>query len=101
VRLPPRAEIVYPADPRFGELLDGFARPQHPEAERAIIHVEVTRVADSCGYGVPLMDYAGERPHSDLSTAKRLRVHGPESLRTYQAEKNLVSIDGLPAVELS
>jgi hypothetical protein len=101
VRLHGRGEIVYPADPRFGELLDGFARPQHPEAERAIIHVEVTRVADSCGYGVPLMDYAGERPHSDLSTAKRLRVHGPESLRTYQAEKNLVSIDGLPAVELS
>ena len=101
VRLHGRGEIVYPADPRFAGLLEGFQRPEHPEAERAIIHVEVARVADSCGYGVPLMDYVGERPHSDLSTGKRLRVHGPDALRDYQAEKNLVSIDGLPAVELT
>jgi hypothetical protein len=30
VRLHGRGEIVYPADPRFAELLDGFQRPQHP-----------------------------------------------------------------------
>jgi hypothetical protein len=100
VRLHGRGEIVYPADARFSELLDGFSRPQHPEAERAIVVVTVTRVADSCGYGVPLMRYEGERPHSDLSTAKRLRVHGPDALLDYQAENNRRSIDGLPAVEL-
>ena len=71
-----------------------------PDARRAVIRVDVERIADSCGYGVPLMDYAGERPHSDLSSGKRLRVHGPDAFRDYQAEKNLVSIDGLPAVEL-
>ena len=101
LRLHGRGEIVYPSDPRFAELLDGFERPEHTESERAIIVVDVVRVADSCGYGVPLMDYVGERPHQDLSSGKRLRVHGPEAFRDYQAEKNLVSIDGLPAVELT
>ena len=100
VRLHGRGEIVYPADPRFAEMLDGFHRPEHPESERAIIRVDVTRVADSCGYGVPLLRYEGERPHSDLSSGKRLRVHGPEAFVEYQAEHNLRSIDGLPAVEL-
>jgi hypothetical protein len=65
-----------------------------------MIRVDVTRVSDSCGYGVPLMAYEGERPHSDLSTAKRIRVHGPGAMRDYQAEHNVVSLDGLPAVDL-
>jgi hypothetical protein len=100
VRLHGRGEIVYPRDARFAGLLDGFQRPEHPEAERAIIVVDVTRVADSCGYGVPLMAYEGERPHSDLSTGKRLRTHGPDALSAYQDDHNARSIDGLPAVEL-
>src|ERR687886_838799 len=41
VRLHGRGEVVYPSDARFGALLDGFERPQHPEAERAIVVVEV------------------------------------------------------------
>ena len=65
---------------------------------RAIIRVHVTRIADSCGYGVPLMSYEGERPHSDLSTAKRLRVEGEGAMRRYEQEHNLQSIDGLPAL---
>ena len=63
--------------------------------------MRVSRVADSCGYGVPLMSYEGERPHSDLSTAKRLRVEGPDAMLDYQRAHNLESIDGLPAVDLA
>ena len=100
VRLHGRGEIVYPADERYAALLNGFQRPEHQESERAIIVVDVTRVADSCGYGVPLLRYEGERPHSDLSSGKRLRVHGPDAFVAYQAEHNLQSIDGLPAVQL-
>ena len=100
VRLHGRGKIVWPDDPRFAELLDGFERPEHEESERAMIVVEVARVADSCGYGVPLMAYEGERPHQDLSSGKRLRVHGPGAFIEYQIEKNLESIDGLPAVDL-
>jgi hypothetical protein len=44
------------------------------------------------------MDYAGERPHMDASTRKRVRVQGPDAYLDYQAEHNAASIDGLPAV---
>ena len=60
-----------------------------------------TRVADSCGYGVPLMDYVGERPHQAASSAKRVRVHGPDAYVDYQREHNAASIDGLPAVDVA
>ena len=63
--------------------------------------MRLTRIGDSCGYGVPLMSYESERPHSDLSTAKRLRTHGPDAMVRYQEEHNLQSLDGLPAVELA
>ena len=100
VRLHGRGEVVLPEDPRFGALLEraGFREPAAPEARRSIVVVEVTRVADSCGYGVPLMGYEGERPHQDAWAAKKLRVGGPDALRDYQADKNAVSVDGLPAV---
>ena len=60
--------------------------------------VDVTRVSDSCGYGVPLMDYRGEREHQAKSSAKRVRVHGPGAYEDYKAKKNARSIDGLPGV---
>ncbi len=62
--------------------------------------VHVTRIADSCGYGVPLMSYEGRRPHMDAWAEKKVRVGGPEALLAYQQEKNSASIDGLPAVDL-
>ena len=100
VRLHGRGEAVLPGDPRFAALLEraGFREPAAPEARRSVVVVDVTRVADSCGYGVPLMRYEGERPHQDAWAAKKLRVGGPEALVDYQAEKNAVSVDGLPAV---
>ncbi len=58
----------------------------------------MVRIGSSCGYGVPLMEYAGERPHMDASTRKRARTHGPEAFVAYQAKHNARSIDGLPAV---
>jgi hypothetical protein len=101
VRFHGRGEVVPADDPRFGELLvsAAFDEPGHPEARRALILVEVTRIADSCGYGVPLMAYEGERPHQDLWAAKKLRTGGPEALVDYQREKNARSLDGLPAID--
>jgi hypothetical protein len=57
-------------------------------------------VADSCGYGVPLMSYEGARPHQEKSAAKRARVGGPAAFDDYMRKKNSRSLDGLPAVEL-
>jgi hypothetical protein len=101
LRLHGRGEIVHASDPRFAELFAtcGFEPFEVPESHRAIVVVHVNRVADSCGYGVPLMAYEGERPHQAKSSSKRVRVHGPRAYDDYQRQHNTASIDGLPAVE--
>lgn len=62
---------------------------------RAVIVVDVHRVSDSCGYGVPFMEYTGERdllpPHMERK--------GDEGRREYRRKKNTVSLDGLPAFD--
>ena len=100
LRLHGRGEVLLPEDARFAALLDeaAFEEPAAPEARRAVILVAVERISDSCGYGVPLMTFAGIRPHQDAWAAKKLRTGGDGALAAYQAEKNAVSIDGLPAV---
>jgi hypothetical protein len=102
LRLHGRGEVVTADDPRFAGLLErgGFEEPATPEARRAIVVVDVTRVADSCGYGVPLMSYEGQRPHMEAWAQKKLRVGGEEALRDYQRENNTQSLDGLPGVEV-
>jgi Pyridoxamine 5'-phosphate oxidase len=100
VRLHGRGKVLNPTDLGFAELIDHFEQPQHPEARRAIVLVELTRIADSCGYGVPLMSYKGRRPHMAAWATKKLGVGAPEAITEYQREKNATSIDGLPAVEL-
>jgi pyridoxamine 5'-phosphate oxidase-like protein len=102
LRLHGRGEIVPNDDPRFEELYEraGFEAPHDVEAaRRAIVLVDVTRVADSCGYGVPLMSFEGERPHMEAWAEKKMRVGGEAEIEAYVAEKNAESIDGLPAFE--
>lgn len=91
VRLHGRGEVVLPADPRFDEMLPRFS--QHPGV-RSIIVVAVQRIADTCGYAVPKLDFAGDRDVLDLSNAKR----GSAGLLRYQADKNSTSLDGLPGL---
>ena len=67
--------------------------PSYPNA-RAIIEVALDRIADSCGYGVPRYRYDGERSQL-LDWAAR---KGPEGVAAYRDERNLESIDGLPAL---
>src|SRR5688500_12629730 len=102
LRLHGRGTVVTADDPRFEELMQrcDFEQPPVAEARRAVVVVEVTRVGDSCGYGVPLMSYEGRRPHMEKWATKRLRTEGPQALRDYQRKKNAESLDGLPAVEL-
>jgi hypothetical protein len=100
LRLHGRGEPVMAGDPRFDELTErcDFEQMGPPESRRAVVVVHVQRIADSCGYGVPLMSYEGERPHYDASAQKKLRTGGAEMLLEYQRQKNAESLDGLPAV---
>ena len=93
VRLHGRGRVHFPGEPDFDRLFPLFTDPR-PAAPRIVVEVEVTRVSDSCGYGVPLMSYEGER---DLL----IRYFEPKSadeVAAYWAKKNATSIDGLPAV---
>ena len=79
--------------PAFEKLAPRF---QVLPGTRAIIDVAVSRVSSSCGYAVPLMDYVSDR--------NRLlyweRAKGEPALVEYRANKNAVSIDGLPGLGL-
>jgi predicted pyridoxine 5'-phosphate oxidase superfamily flavin-nucleotide-binding protein len=101
VRLHGRGEVVRAGKAAFEELAArcSFPAAAVPQARRAIVSVRVQRIADSCGYGVPTMRYAGSRPHQELWAAKRIRVGGDDALIDYQREKNAHSIDGLPALD--
>jgi hypothetical protein len=90
VRLHGRGTVILPEDGRFRELAALF--PDNP-GRRAIVHVAVTRVSDSCGYSVPLYDFKEQRDVLDKWAEKQ----GPEKLQTYRATKNVRSVDGLPA----
>lgn len=102
VRLHGRGRVVQADDEAFPELLEraGFAADRTPAAaRRAIVVVELERISDSCGYGVPLMSLEGLRPHVDAWAEKKLRTGGPEALVEYQRKNNAQSIDGLPAID--
>jgi hypothetical protein len=101
VRLHGRGVPVLAGDTGFDDLVAELGLGDDrsaPAARRAIIEVDVQRVADSCGYGVPLMTYEGERPHLQAWSDKKLRVGGPDALDAYKAQHNAESLDGLPAV---
>jgi len=102
LRLHGEGEVIASDDERFAELVEraAFQQPSVPASRRAIVLVHVNRIADSCGYGVPLMSYEGRRPHMDAWAEKKVRVGGTEALQAYQVEKNSTSIDGLPALDL-
>lgn len=99
VRLHGRGSVVWAGDPAFEELLGpmSFEEPVVPQSRRAIVRVGVTRISDSCGFGVPLMDFVGERPNAAAWARGKLSKHGEAALETYQRENNARSIDGLPA----
>ena len=89
LRLHGRGEVIEPGNARFTGLAAQF--PPHP-GTRAFVHVVVTRVSTSCGYGVPLMDFQERR---DL-LEKWALGKGQDGLEQYRAAKNRNSIDGLP-----
>jgi hypothetical protein len=101
VRFHGSGRVVRWDEPEFGEWLERceFADASIPESRRSVIVVDVTRVSDSCGYGVPLMQFGGLREHHALSSAKKLRVMGAEEYEARKRTKNARSLDGLPAVD--
>ena len=91
VRLHGRGRVIEPESPEFPALASRF--PTF-ESTRSIIAVDVTRISKSCGFGVPLLKYEGDRDQIFRWAQKK----GPEGLEAYKREKNRRSIDGLPGL---
>ncbi|MBC7887490.1 MAG: pyridoxamine 5'-phosphate oxidase family protein [Ferruginibacter sp.] len=65
----------------------------HPST-RQIIVAEISKIQTSCGFGVPLYTYEGERKiHFEWAEKK-----GKEGLEEYVKDNNLKSLDGLPTL---
>lgn len=91
LRLYGKGHVVETQDEGFEALLAHFA-PQL--AVRSIIVLSVTRIADACGFGVPLYEHKGPRDQ----LARWAERKGEEGLIEYKRAKNSTSIDGLPGL---
>lgn len=59
---------------------------------RQIIYAKIHLVQTSCGFGVPLMDFTGDRD----TLHRWANQKGEKGLAVYRQEKNVATIDGLP-----
>jgi hypothetical protein len=92
VRLHGRGRVELPGSDEFQRV--EREHPGHVGA-RAVIVVEVTRVADACGWGVPMMEFVEDRDIMRPWAEKK----GPDGLVEYREKKNTLSLDGLPALQ--
>lgn len=91
LRIQGKGEAIEPGDADFDGLASHF--PEMPGV-RSIIRVTAERVADSCGFGVPIYGYQGQRDTLTAWAEKK----GADGVAAYQGKKNAVSLDGLPGL---
>lgn len=92
VRLHGRGEIIEPHDAEYAALRALF--PTSMPA-RSVIRINLERISDSCGYGVPTYEFRAHRSQLPAWTERK----GVNGLTAYQIRNNSESIDGLPALE--
>lgn len=90
LRLYGRGRVVSVHDDEFAVWQQHF---RATIAARAVIVVEVDRIADSCGFGLPQAEGMRER---DM-LVEHIERKGVDGVATFRRDRNAVSIDGLPA----
>jgi Pyridoxamine 5'-phosphate oxidase len=91
VRLHGQGEVI---ESHHGDFLTLKERFGNVPGLRSFIRVRLTRVSTSCGFGVPLYEFVGDRNQ----LAAWAEHKGTEKLVEYQHEKNAISIDGLRGI---
>jgi pyridoxamine 5'-phosphate oxidase-like protein len=91
VRLHGRGEIIEPHHSDFTMLRARFG---DCPGLRSFIRVSLTRISTSCGFGVPLYEYRGDRNQLTAWAEHK----GEEKIFEYQQKNNAASIDGLDGV---
>jgi hypothetical protein len=87
LRLYGNARAYHPRDPYWDRHIGLF--PPIP-GSRQLIELKIDLIQTSCGMGVPLLEYQGERGQLDAWAAQL----GEEGLRAYHEQKNTLSLDG-------
>ncbi|MBD2665665.1 pyridoxamine 5'-phosphate oxidase-related, FMN-binding protein [Richelia sinica FACHB-800] len=88
LRLYGQGYTILPSSPEWNSLYPLF--PPIP-GTRQIIVADIERIQTSCGFGVPLYEYQGQRQTLVNWASKK----GEEGVKEYQQQKNRISIDGL------
>jgi hypothetical protein len=92
LRLFGTGRVVRPDDDEFTDLVRHFG-DEHAGV-RAVIVVELERIADACGFAVPYYELVDERPVLDAHHHK-----APDEAYVRLVQRNQRSIDGLPALD--
>jgi len=92
IRFHGQGSVIGNTHPRYAELARQF--PENP-GTRSIIHIDVERISDSCGYAVPLCEFKKPRDTLDRWALNK----GDEGLALYRQENNTRSIDDLPGFD--
>ncbi len=86
-----RGRVVENGDEEYAALAEQFP---HLPVIRNFIIVDVERIRDSCGYGVPTYEYKDERD----SLHNWYEAKTDDEIEAYRREKNRESLDGLPGL---
>ena len=85
LRLYGRGIVLARRSPEYAEMLSSTFDGFEPPGSRQIVVLSVDLVQTSCGYGVPLFDFAGER-----ATLRRwAEAKGEEGIEAYWRAKNV------------
>ena len=93
VRLHGRGRAVLSGSSEFESLSSRFPGGSGVGV-RSVIVVDVERLSDSCGYGVPLMTFDTHRRQMDEWSERK----GRAGIEQYWSDKNSASLDGLPGM---
>jgi hypothetical protein len=87
LRLYGTARSIHSDAPEFDKLLNAFGEST---GARQIIEMKIELLQTSCGFGVPLMEFKGERP----TLSEWANRNGEEGVIEYQKANNAVSLNG-------
>ena len=96
LRLYGEGRIVARWSDEYSRLLREEFGGVEPPGARQMVELTVEQVQTSCGYGVPLFEYRGER----TTLTRWAAAKGEAGMEEYRQKKNARSIDGLPTGQM-
>ncbi len=87
LRLYGEAKVYHSRDPQWEEYINNFP---FVASARQVFDVDISMVQTSCGFGIPFMEFKGERGLMKDWALKK----GPRGVKEYWEKKNITSLDG-------